>query len=53
MMIAVLPLIVALVGVLMFALCANQKLARVGEILFFVGVLWLVYSLAGKTLRIG
>ena len=38
-MIIALQLLVALVGVLMFALSANPKLARIGEILFFCGVL--------------
>lgn len=32
-------LLVALVGVLMFALCTSQKLQRIGEILFFCGML--------------
>lgn len=34
-----LQLLVALIGVLMYALCANPKLVRIGEILFFCGVL--------------
>jgi hypothetical protein len=38
-MVVYVPLLVALVGVLMFALAANPKLVRIGEILFFCGVL--------------
>lgn len=34
-----LSLFIALVGVLMFALCINPKLARIGEICFFCGLL--------------
>jgi hypothetical protein len=34
-----LALIVAIVGVLMYALCVNGKLSEIGRILFFCGVL--------------
>lgn len=34
-----LSLLVALVGVLMYALCAQPKLAEIGKIMFTVGVL--------------
>lgn len=34
-----LSLLVALIGVLMFALATNAKLVRIGEILFFCGSL--------------
>lgn len=34
-----LPLLVALVGLLMFALSSNAKLVRIGEIMFFSGLL--------------
>lgn len=33
----ILPLLVAVAGALVFALSANPKLARIGEILFFCG----------------
>jgi len=38
-MIIALSLLVALVGVLMFALSANPKLVRIGEIMFACGLL--------------
>jgi len=34
-----LPLIVALIGVLMYALCANPKLQEIGRLMFFAGLL--------------
>jgi len=34
-----LTLIVAIVGVLMYALCVNPKLAEVGRLMFFAGLL--------------
>lgn len=38
-MIILLPLLIALIGVLMYALCANPKLQEVGRIMFFCGLL--------------
>jgi Na+/phosphate symporter len=38
-MIIWLSLLVAVVGVLMYALCVNPKLQRIGEIGFFAGLL--------------
>lgn len=38
-MIIYLSLLVALIGVLMFALCQNPKLVRIGEIMFACGTL--------------
>lgn len=43
-MIIYLSLLVALIGLLMFALCANPKLVRIGEILFAAGVLAFLLS---------
>ena len=37
-MIILLPLLVALVGVLMYALSANPKLGEIGKIMFFCGL---------------
>lgn len=52
MIITILPLLVAIIGVLMYALCANAKLAEIGRILFFVGMLWLIYANTGKTVKL-
>ena len=38
MLIATIPLIVAIVGVLMYALAANPKLADIGRIMFLCGL---------------
>jgi hypothetical protein len=45
------PLVVAVVGALIFALSANGKIARMGEIAFAVGLFWLVYQLSGRALH--
>lgn len=52
MLTILLPALIALVGLLMYALCANPKLARIGEILFFVGMFWVTYLLGSKTFTI-
>jgi hypothetical protein len=38
-MVILLPLLVALVGILMYALSANPKLVEIGRIMFFAGLL--------------
>jgi len=38
-MIIVLPLLISLIGVLMYALSANGKLIEIGRIMFWVGLL--------------
>lgn len=53
MMIAVWPLVIAVVGALVYALASNSKASEMGRIAFFVGLLWLVYSLVGHTLKLG
>lgn len=37
-MIIYLSLLIALIGVLMYALCVNPKLAEIGRIMFFCGL---------------
>lgn len=44
-------LLVALIGLMMYILCANAKLVRIGEILFAAGVLAFLLS-AREALRI-
>jgi chromate transport protein ChrA len=53
MLIAVWPLLVAVIGALVYALASGTKVAELGRITFFVGVLWLVYTLATKTVHVG
>lgn len=50
-MIIYLPLLFALIGVLMYALCANVKLAEIGRILFWTGMLAFLLS-SGKLLTV-
>lgn len=38
-MVIVIDLLVAVVGILMYALCTNPKLQEIGRILFFSGML--------------
>jgi len=38
-MIIFLPLLIALIGVLMYALCTNPKLQEIGRIMFWTGLL--------------
>lgn len=51
MIIATYPLIVAIIGALIFAF-AKSELKEIGKILFFVGSLWLVYHFSGTQLRL-
>jgi len=45
------PLAFAILGALVYALSSNAKVVRMGEITFFVGMLWLVYQLSGHSLH--
>lgn len=54
MILAIYPFAVALVGLLIYVLTnsqSNPKLVEVGRILFFVGVLWFVYTSAARVVR--
>lgn len=44
-----LPFVVALAGAAFYVFSANSKLAELGRILFFAGVLVLIAGAAGKT----
>lgn len=52
MLIAIAPLLIAIVGLLMWALAANSKVAEAGRIMFFCGVLVLTMTLAHVTYHI-
>jgi Na+/phosphate symporter len=41
------PLLVALVGAFVYAV-SDKKVAELGRIAFFCGLVWLVYEFAGK-----
>ncbi len=52
MLVALVPVLVALVGLLLYAMASNPRVARIGEILFFVGAFWTVGHLAGRSGRL-
>lgn len=52
MLIAFVPVLVFLAGLLMFILSANPKVVRIGEILLFVGAFFTVWALSGHTVRL-
>lgn len=47
------PLLVAVVGLLVYILASHAKTTELGRIAFFVGLFWTVYTLAGKLIHIG
>lgn len=49
-MIAYIPLVFVILGLLMYALCANPKLQEIGRLAFAYSFLVLMFTLAGKTL---
>lgn len=51
MIIAVYPLVITIVGLLLWLL--TSKASEIGRIMFIIGFFWLVYTLTGKTLRLG
>lgn len=53
MIIAVIPLIFAIIGLLMWVLAGNPLIKRVGEIMFFCAFLALMFAFSGKTISIG
>jgi Na+/phosphate symporter len=53
MAIATIPLIVCVVGALLYALPASPKVNELGRLMFFAGLFWLVYASAGRSMRLG
>jgi len=53
MLIAIVPIVVMLVGLLMWILASNPKISQVGYVLFCVGSFFTVSALAHITLRLG
>jgi hypothetical protein len=52
MIVAWAPLLIAILGLLIYGYAGKEKAVEVGRLLFFCGVFWLVYKLAGKTIQI-
>lgn len=49
-MIIFIPVLVAIIGLLMYALCANPKLVEIGRIAFFCGLLAALLGGGGEML---
>ncbi len=52
MLIAVIPLIAAVVGALLYALSTSPKVAELGRLTFATGMLALLIGLASKTIKL-
>lgn len=53
MLISWVVVLIALAGLLVYALAANAKVGEIGRIAFFCGLLVICWLLAGKSIRIG
>lgn len=53
MLIAIYPLILAVVGALVYALSSNTKVSQLGLGAFYAGMFALAFTLATHTLRFG
>jgi Na+/phosphate symporter len=53
MIIAIIPFILAVIGVLLYAFAANPKASEIGRLMFFCGLLVLTFALAHEVLRLG
>lgn len=52
MLIAVVPLLVLILGALVYALSGNAKVAEMGRLAFFTGLFVLVWVAARETVRL-
>ncbi len=53
MLLAVFPLILAIVGALAYALSSNAKVSELGRLAFASGLIALAFALASHVVRIG
>lgn len=53
MLLAIIPVLMIVVGALMYGLCANPKLQEIGRLMLFAGLLAVALTYAGKTISIG
>jgi Na+/phosphate symporter len=49
---ALLPALIALAGMVLYALAANPKVAELGRLMFGCGLLAVCFALAGKMVRL-
>ena len=52
MLYAMVPVLVLVIGLLLWALAANAVVKEAGRLAFFVGLLWAVYPFAGHMARL-
>lgn len=52
MLIAIVPLIAAIIGLLMYALSASEKVVKIGFVLFWTGTLVTLLTVAGNTVKL-
>lgn len=52
MLIAILPVIIALVGVLVYVISSNAKVIEIGRALMWCGILATVFVAAGRTVHL-
>ena len=53
MLIAYIPLLFAIIGLLIYVLATNAKVVELGRIVFFAGFFVTMLAMATKVLRIG
>jgi Na+/phosphate symporter len=51
MLTIVVPLLVLVIGLVLWLAPINPKLQEIGKICFFVGLLWLVYMFSQKQIK--
>jgi Na+/phosphate symporter len=51
-LVALIPVLMMIVGLLMYALAANPKVAEAGRILFAAGAFALAFAYAGKAISV-
>lgn len=52
MLIAVFPLVVAIIGLLMYVLASNTKVAEIGRAMFWCGLFVTLFAAASHTVRL-
>jgi hypothetical protein len=51
-MIALIPVLVALAGALLYGLAANPKVAEIGRLMFACGLLVFLFGVAGHSVKL-
>ena len=51
-MIAIIPALVMLAGLLLYLMASNPKAQRIGEVLLFVGAFFTVWGLSGQSVKL-